>query len=48
MHTIDWGSLSRSLFSGIEALGILVLLILLVVGWAKGSATKAGGSTPHQ
>ncbi len=32
---IDWVGLARTLFGGIEALAILVLLVLLIVGWAK-------------
>lgn len=40
---IDWVGLTRALFGGIEALAILVLLVLLIVGWAK-IATDAQGS----
>ena len=40
---IDWVSLARALFGGIEALAILVLLVLLIVGWAK-IATDTQGS----
>jgi len=42
---VDWVGLVRALFSGIEALGIVVLLVLLIVGWAK-IATGTKGSTP--
>jgi hypothetical protein len=40
---VDWVGLVRAFFSGIEALAILVLLILLIVGWAKGVAGGAKG-----
>jgi hypothetical protein len=40
---IDWVGLARALFGGLEALAILVLLVLLIVGWAK-VATDARGS----
>ena len=39
---IDWVGLARALFGGIEALAILALLVLLIVGWAK-IATDANG-----
>jgi hypothetical protein len=42
---VDWVGLVRGLFSGIEALGIVVLMVLLIVGWAK-FATDAKGSAP--
>ena len=34
---INWVNLVQTLFSGVEALAIMVLLVLLVVGWARGT-----------
>jgi len=42
---VDWVGLVRALLSGIEALGIVVLMVLLIVGWAN-IVRGAKGSVP--
>lgn len=41
---INWVNLVQALFGGVEALAILVLLVLLVVGWARGTAADPNNS----